>query len=489
MDSFDFMRLKDTSRKNTLMFITMGITLAVVFIYSMIEGSKEGMSVFGGSFALLACSYIILNVWLKKPMWFPLAAILGVYSFAILGNELIGGSVEALLIVFFLLVFSSLQLNLKWFLVGYVYGVLVLIMNNSSSTDETLRNAFGFAILLYLLMGVLFYVLIRMTDRQFQQVRELQLQAAQDAEAKSGEKKLLEERVSFITDRIQSMNDRVQEHITSQREMAAAVDELAKGGQTQSEQITSIASNASQSKEGMESLRDASNELKVESEEVRVEAGEGRDKMSRLLTDMHAMKEVMAQLSQSYTGLATVLKETTDMTEVIKGITEQTNLLALNASIEAARAGDAGNGFGVVAGEIRKLATLTAQTTEQITANLSALNQGSDWTYQSMMDCQQKIGESVFTTEEVSSYVEKVAMTLTRLDDNLLHFASLSEQVMGQSSEIEGATGELASIIEQASASLEEMSASIETLRDDSEIIAQDMNEAAAKAKEITNYS
>ncbi len=370
-------------------------------------------------------------------------------------------------------------------MLGYTYGLALLILNHITSEDPIITGIFSYAALLYVLMGVIFFAIIRMTTEQFKNVVAHMVANEKEAADKQTEKEQLERNVSDITETISQVNERMQQNMTSQEEMAKAVMQMAGDSQVQSSQISDIAQNATSLKTGMQVLFEISHQLKKESEDASGIAGEGKKEIDFLTSDMNALKEKIAELNETYIELSKKLEETNAFAESIQGITEQTNLLALNASIEAARAGDAGKGFAVVAGEIRKLAEVTNQTTAKIKDNLMGLNKSNSMAFEKMKDSTETINKNTATTIEVSNHIKEVASTLQGLDHGLQGFLESAATMIGQSSEIEDATNNLAGIIEGNSASLEEMSATIETLTQDSQLIASNMGETAAKATSL----
>lgn len=487
MNNIDALMLKDTFKKNMLMVSAMGISLFAAFFLEVFTGYKETILIYGIQLFLLFLFYFLFNHWLKKPYVFPVIAILLVYSFAIIGILLVGSNIQTILILLFLVVFSAVQLKMKLFVIGYSYGFILLVLNHLLSNDEVVTNIFIYALLLYILMGIMFFVIIRLTNAQFQKIVLFLTNSEKEAEYKSKEKEQLEENVSSIVQNISSMNERIQKNLTSQEEMSKAVDEMAVDSQTQSNQITDITQNATSTKLGMQTLFDTSNDLKNESEEASLIALNGKKKIDSLSSDMDTLRGNINDLNKTFLVLSNKLEETNTFAITIKGITEQTNLLALNASIEAARAGEAGKGFAVVAEEIRKLADVTSQTTEKITTNLVELNESNSLAFQNMKESTESIDRSALTTQEVSSHIVKITSTLQHLDDSLLGFTNSSREMIGQSSEIEDSTNNLAAIIQQTSASLEEMSAIIESLTQDNHRIAQDMDLTAIKAQSISS--
>jgi methyl-accepting chemotaxis protein len=111
------------------------------------------------------------------------------------------------------------------------------------------------------------------------------------------------------------------------------------------------------------------------------------------------------------------VKETDDVLNLIKSIANQTNLLGLNASIEAARVGDAGRGFGVVAQEIRKLATTTAESVQKIDHTVKAIQKDSTSTCEQLIQVNDVIAQVAEAVTHVAGAVQQAGAMTHKLDD------------------------------------------------------------------------
>ena len=148
-----------------------------------------------------------------------------------------------------------------------------------------------------------------------------------------------------------------------------------------------------------------------------------------------AVNEVAA-MSEQMDGLSATVKTIGDVVQLINDIASQTNLLALNATIEAARAGDAGKGFAVVAGEVKTLASQTARATDDISRNISAVQE---------------------STRAMSGKIEMVVTTIRSLDES-------SSAIAGAVQEQEAATRLIASNIDEVAAQAVSVSKSVTAL-------------------------
>jgi methyl-accepting chemotaxis protein len=129
-----------------------------------------------------------------------------------------------------------------------------------------------------------------------------------------------------------------------------------------------------------------------------------------LSTNIDHSMEMIERLAKESDGISVVL-------DVIKNIAGQTNLLALNAAIEAARAGEQGRGFAVVADEVRTLAERTQQSTEQIEKIILRLQSGVSDTSKSMSISHENVGKSVLSSEEVGEALGRISTSAQSIVD------------------------------------------------------------------------
>ena len=143
--------------------------------------------------------------------------------------------------------------------------------------------------------------------------------------------------------------------------------------------------------------------------------------IQRLATEIDQSVSVINQLASDSAAISQVL-------DVIKGIAEQTNLLALNAAIEAARAGEQGRGFAVVADEVRSLAKRTRQSTEEIEQMIGRVQYGVEAAVKTMHASHEMTEETVSHSVQVSQALENILETVSTIVDQIQQIAAAAEQ-------------------------------------------------------------
>jgi len=223
---------------------------------------------------------------------------------------------------------------------------------------------------------------------------------------------------------------------TAMHEMATTVQEVARNAEHASEAAT-----------------DADRQARAGDQVV----GQAIAQIEKLAGEVQRSTEAMAQLQQESQKIGSVM-------DVIKSVAEQTNLLALNAAIEAARAGEAGRGFAVVADEVRGLAQRTQKSTEEIEELVAGLQAGTQQVANVMLGSRSLTDSSVELTRKAGTSLESITRVV---------------------SDIQSMNQQIAAAAEQQSAVAEEISRSILSVRDVSEQTASASEETAASSVEL----
>ena len=179
-------------------------------------------------------------------------------------------------------------------------------------------------------------------------------------------------------------------------------------------------------------LNDDSKELSEAVQSLNTSANEQADKLARIAESMAQMTAAIQNISAKTSDITTQGEDVKNVIGIIRDIADQTNLLALNAAIEAARAGEHGRGFAVVADEVRTLAEKTGKSLSEIEANVNVLVQGINDMSESIKEQTQGIGqineavsqlegitqqnvEIASNSQEISNAIDTIAMHI--LDD------------------------------------------------------------------------
>lgn len=196
--------------------------------------------------------------------------------------------------------------------------------------------------------------------------------------------------------------------VTAMQQMSAAVQE--------------VASSAAQA-------ANATHQANQEAETGHAIVGKVQDAIRELAREVDGASEVIGRLESDSSEIGTVV-------DVINGIAEQTNLLALNAAIEAARAGEQGRGFAVVADEVRTLASRTQQSTKEIQSMVQRLQSGTRESVAVMSRGREAAHTSVDLAQRAGSSLDRISHAMHTITDMNAHIAAATEQQSAVAAEV-----------------------------------------------------
>ena len=265
-----------------------------------------------------------------------------------------------------------------------------------------------------------------------------------------------------------------------------AIDSLSRGAAEQARQVQAAGATAGRMATGVEQVADSATRVATSSAQTRAAAEHGSRAVQETVAGMAEIHAVVGRASQCVRELGGLGEKIGAVVETIDDIAEQTNLLALNAAIEAARAGEHGKGFAVVADEVRKLAERSGRETKQIADLIREVQTGTREAVNAM-----KIG---------TSYVDDGTIKADQAGAALLEILAAVDETVGQVNDIAGSAREMAAgargvteamaamtaVVMESSASTDEMARQASQVSTAIQSIAAVSQEQSASTEQVS---
>ena len=245
---------------------------------------------------------------------------------------------------------------------------------------------------------------------------------------------------------------------SSATEMQATAQQMSATAEETSRQSASVATASDQATANVQTVAATTEELSASIAEI------GRQVMQSAKIADNAVAEAEAT-NETVRGLSEAASKIGEVVDLINDIAGQTNLLALNATIEAARAGDAGKGFAVVAQEVKNLANQTAKATEDISRQVSAVQEETTGAVEAIGKIRGIIAEISDISTTISSAVEEQGVSTQEIARNVQQAAKGTQDVNATIETVNKAAGETGSAAGQVLSAAQEMSRQSEGLR------------------------
>lgn len=272
------------------------------------------------------------------------------------------------------------------------------------------------------------------------------------------------EKLKAITDRLAAAST----------ELSATSDEAARGSSKQKEQAEQAATAMEQMSATVVEVAENSNRAAEAARTTAAEARAGSQVVNEAVTAMNMIAQRVQDLSNTIGALGVSSDQIGEIVSVINDIADQTNLLALNAAIEAARAGEQGRGFAVVADEVRKLAERTVKATKEISGMIKRIQSDTSGAVRSMEEWTGLVGGGVEKVRRTGQVLEQI---LGKADDVGARVTQIATATTEQSSATDQVTSSITSIAEIAK---QTSSGAVESAR-----AAQDLSQLASEIEKI----
>ena len=272
---------------------------------------------------------------------------------------------------------------------------------------------------------------------------------------------------------VQSQSSEIEHATTIVGQVSRAIDGVAQGAQEQASAAARTASVTSALAENVEEVAATARAGAAASANSADAARSGAETIERVVDGMKNIKMTVDQLAERIQEMGDRSKQIGAIVETIDDIASQTNLLALNAAIEAARAGEHGKGFAVVADEVRKLAEKSAEAAGEIGTLIQGIQHTVTEAVVAMEDGSRAVAEGAAEADQAGEVLKTILANVVAVNEQMEQIAASADQMNNAAGELVEAMETVSAVIEENTAATQEMAASSAEVMDSIQRVAE----------------
>ena len=301
----------------------------------------------------------------------------------------------------------------------------------------------------------------RLESANAQEQSKKAMAAMEKAEAASAEARQKTQAMLQAAERLEEVAQVVS---TASTQLSAQIEQSDRGTAETSQRLTEAATAMNEMNATVQEVARNAAQASTASAETRQKAQDGAAIVSRSLDSINHVHQSSLRLKEDMAQLGSHAQDISRIMGVISDIADQTNLLALNAAIEAARAGEAGRGFAVVADEVRKLAEKTMASTQDVGAVISAIQHSTATSMESVDKAVQEVDRAAEFANQSGTALEVIVSTVDATADQVNAIAAASEEQSAASEEINHTIIQINAMSLQTAQAMEEASKAVSDL-------------------------